>query len=191
MNAAEFLQIAGGIASIVAALGVVVGALGLRATAKARKLDAWIAYRELVNSERAQRARRFVMRDLPRTYVPAEIVDPATIDQIETVTLTYQAVGHMLWLGLVTEDEIIPETGLAAMDHWVKLLPWIEFLRSTRPNQRVHFEYLVQRADRYIRRRPKRMVPPRMIDWRGLTQDDLVDAQAIVSQAMNGKRSAR
>ena len=192
MTSVELAQVVGGWSGVAAAIAVFGGGFlalrQLRAAAKASRLEATIAARQFVSSEPVQKARRFVMRELTDNFDPYNL-SPEIIDNIENVTLSFQYAGHLLWLGLISKEDIIPDVGLAAIMHWKKLRPWINYIRKGRPNQRIHFEYLAGEAERFIRSHPDKFLAA--IPTYEPTDEDIASLQEFLQQRNTQRTPAK
>ncbi|MFG1812395.1 hypothetical protein ACGFIF_01400 [Kribbella sp. NPDC049174] len=147
------------IAALSAVMGLVVVAVAaaialsqLRELVRARHLDAMFRVYELIGSDAARRARRYVYAELTAAPADASAVDR---ENVETVCITYDRVGALIAANLVPEREVMASQSKVILRTWNSVEPYVNFREAEfgipfAP----HYRELAERASRYEKARP-------------------------------------
>lgn len=128
----------------------------LRELVRARHVDAMFRVYDLIGSEAARDARRYVHVDL--TAPPGEI-STVDLDNIEKVAVTLDRVGALVSAGLVPEDELMASHAEVFLRTWSKLEPYLKQrgadLGLSPASYMPHYRELASRARQYRKRHPR------------------------------------
>ena len=163
MTTIESLTLVSGLSGVLVPImlltGTILGVYQLRASAKARRLQALASIYQQLRPREVIEIEQDLLHD-SSTVISAADLTKNDIRKIDAVIYSYQRLGYLLYEGLVTEQELLPMVGLESILLWEKLKDYIRTeVRQDVPHARAHFEYLASKSNDYIKKNPRLVIP--------------------------------
>ncbi len=163
MSTVELATVMGGwgafITSLMLMTGTIFGLYQLRNSAQARRLQALASIYQQLRPKEVIEIEQDLLHN-PKTVIYPKELTENDIRKINALIYSYQRLGYFLYMGLVTEKEILPMVGWESIILWEKLKGFVrEQVREDIPHARAHFEYLASKSSEYIEKNPGMVIP--------------------------------